>query len=410
VAHSEPGGPRLGDGHRGNAGLACETGDNFQGGENHSRHDVSWRRTRTIALPRRPSSRIFPGEGAQGDNGDIYATPLSGARPLRLTTDPAEDTDPAWSPDGRRIAVIRRRTGRRADIMLIPALGGPEQKVREIRISPWMQGRILAWSPDGKWLCFTTEAGSSGDHVLLLLSPETGAVRQLLSKRDNGVGDSSPAFSADGRWLAFARFTEPFNSQLLLQPLSSELAPKGAAVAVKEAGINPKSVVWMPGGRQILFLDGLRIMQANIGRPARPFYASSFTFRESTMAGPALLTSLQIKKEEIWTIPLKCQGIEGPWICLAHGSLDCGRRPASLLSGWPLVSVLHSPKWLVGSLAGRFGRKTSAAIDACFSLYCRIPPLVTGRAVPNVPCQTTPRTADLYCQDQRRITQTGHAN
>ena len=129
-----------------------------------------------------------------------------------MTSATADDAYPAWSPDGKHIAFIRRGAGTRADIMIVPATGGPERKLREIRLSALISGRMLAWTPDAKWLCFTNEIGAAGHHVLFLYSPDLGAVQRLLPEEDNGIGDSSPAFSPDGRWLAFARFEHPNNS------------------------------------------------------------------------------------------------------------------------------------------------------------------------------------------------------
>ena len=254
---------------------------------------------------------VFSWGGEKSDNRDIYITFLGEQHPVRLTTDPAEDAYAAWSPDAKHIAFIRRRGGTKADIILIPASGGPERILRRIRLNAWMTNRMLAWSPDGKWLCFTNEVGTSGRHMLFLLSPESGVVRQLSPEQDNGLGDSSPAFSPDGRWLAFGRFIYPGNSKLLLQRLSSDFAPQGKPLEVKEAGVNPKAPVWMPDGRRVLFLDGSRIMQAAIGGVARPFYVSRSIFGELTLAGPGtgMVASLQNKDGDIWTIPLGRKGL-----------------------------------------------------------------------------------------------------
>jgi Tol biopolymer transport system component len=255
----------------------------------------------------------FSWGGEDGENRDIYVALPGEQYPLRLTADPAEDASPSWSPDGKRIAFIRRRAGVRADVMIVPAIGGPERKLREIRLGAWISGRVLAWSPDGKWLCFTHALDPGGGHyTLFLLSPDSNAVRRLLPEEENGLGDSSPAFSPDGRWLAFARFQYPYNSKLLVQRLSDDLSPQGAPIVVKDAGVNPKTPVWTFDGKKILFLDRSRIMEAEIGASAHLFYVSPSTFGELTLAGSTqrLVASLQNQRSEIWTIPLEGRGLK----------------------------------------------------------------------------------------------------
>ena len=256
----------------------------------------------------------FSWGGKTGDNRDIYVLLLGEQDPLRLTFDSAEDAYPAWSPDGKHIAFIRRRDGARADIMLISSIGGPERKLHEIRLGAWLASRMLAWSPDGKWLCFADEVGASGHHVLFLVSPESGDVKRFLHEEENGIGDSSPAFSPDGRWLAFSRFEHPFNSNLLLQRLSADLMPQGEPIPVMGAGINPRAPVWMPDGKKVLFLDRTRMMEAEIGGPARPFYVSASAFSELTLAGLnlRLVASLSNRRREIWMMPLGSKGLTAP--------------------------------------------------------------------------------------------------
>jgi Tol biopolymer transport system component/DNA-binding winged helix-turn-helix (wHTH) protein len=258
----------------------------------------------------------FSWDGENAGTRHIYVMALGEQHPLRVTSTTADDTYPAWSPDGKHIAFIRRGAGTRADLMIVSAIGGPERKLREIRLSAWISSRTLAWTPDAKWLCFTNEIGAAGHHVLFLLSPDSGAVQRLLPEEDNGIGDFSPAFSPDGRWLAFARFEHPNNSNLLIQRLSPDLRPEGAPIGVKDAGVNPRAPVWTPDGKKIFFLDRTRIMEAEVGGPARAFYVSTSAFNELTMSepGPRFVASLQNGQHEIWTIPLGAKGLkaEGP--------------------------------------------------------------------------------------------------
>ena len=103
---------------------------------------------------RRRTSR-FAWSGEKFDNTDIYVTLVGSMVVRRLTTDPAEDYTPSWSPDGRRIAFLRR-VGYDARIHVISALGGPDQKVSDFPVGVTMPNSLdtfqITWSPDGRWI------------------------------------------------------------------------------------------------------------------------------------------------------------------------------------------------------------------------------------------------------------------
>ena len=88
----------------------------------------------------------FTRDGDKPDIFDIYIKLVGPGTPLRLTTDPARDGPPAWSPDGRSIAFLRAGRGS-STIVVIPALGGPERKIAEGAF----QGG-LCWSRNAQWL------------------------------------------------------------------------------------------------------------------------------------------------------------------------------------------------------------------------------------------------------------------
>lgn len=60
--------------------------------------------------------------------GDIFSVPASGGRAMQLTSNPAYDSEPVWSPDGTKIAFRSNREGS-DDIYLVSATGGTPRRV-----------------------------------------------------------------------------------------------------------------------------------------------------------------------------------------------------------------------------------------------------------------------------------------
>src|SRR5262249_49948782 len=145
--------------------------------------------------------------------------------PLRLTTDPAEDQSPSWSPDGRSIAFVRRHANDVQEVLLIPALGGPERPLAQF--PPGAPLALAAdWSPDARWLVVGNANVLMGPLPIYLLSTETGVKQPVTFPRADTKGDSDAAISPDGRSLAFVRHQQWGHSTLYVVDLDSESHPK----------------------------------------------------------------------------------------------------------------------------------------------------------------------------------------
>lgn len=134
-------------------------------------------------------------------HGDLWSVPVSGGRARQLTRHPAEDSAPAFSPDGRQIAFLSRRDG--ADqIFLMPASGGQPQQ-----ITFHSEGYDLhQWTPDGKQLLVSVNRDfswlrSPRSARLALLNVQPRSAEQLLFD-DYGY---EPTLSSDGQKALFVR-------------------------------------------------------------------------------------------------------------------------------------------------------------------------------------------------------------
>src|SRR5258708_4106689 len=61
-------------------------------------------------------------------NGDIWVVPSTGGTARQLTQQPGRDSQPKFSPDGRRIAFVSDRDGSQ-QVYVMPADGGPAKQV-----------------------------------------------------------------------------------------------------------------------------------------------------------------------------------------------------------------------------------------------------------------------------------------
>jgi hypothetical protein len=172
----------------------------------------------------------FCWSGDGGRNVDIYIKSLdtSLADPVRLTTDSAPDVSPVWAPDGRSVAFVRQTAPGELKVMLIPSVGGVEREVKTAQ-GTWEReaGSYLAWTPDGKGLVFIDRESPAAPAGLFLFSLESGESRRLTTPPHGWWGDSSPAFSPDGRQLAFERLKTLTGSDIYSLALNEDWTARG---------------------------------------------------------------------------------------------------------------------------------------------------------------------------------------
>jgi Tol biopolymer transport system component len=136
---------------------------------------------------------------------DIFAVDAAGSH-LRRLTRTGDAAGPVWSPDGRLILYGRRAHPQRlpntSSLWAMRADGGEAR-----RVTPTVTGWVDApgsFSPDGATLAFTRARFAPLSHEGLI--PDTGVILLMrLGHKPNALtAGASPAFSPDGRQLAFA--------------------------------------------------------------------------------------------------------------------------------------------------------------------------------------------------------------
>ena len=135
-------------------------------------------------------------ESSRNSNQDIYVMDADGSNSTRLTNHPASDVNPAWSPDGTKIAFVSSRAGFGNDEIYVMNADGSNP----IRLTNEDAGDYEpAWSPDGTRIAF----GSSRDgNDEIYVMDANGSNQTRLT--NHPASDYGPAWSPDGTKIAFA--------------------------------------------------------------------------------------------------------------------------------------------------------------------------------------------------------------
>jgi Tol biopolymer transport system component/DNA-binding winged helix-turn-helix (wHTH) protein len=202
----------------------------------------------------------FSWNGLKQDKFDIYIKQIGEEEPARLTKDSADDFAPAWSPDGRWIAFLRRQPGGKCGVFLIPAVGGAERKLTEVAGESWwvfLWAGPISWHPTGKWLVVPDRNSAQEPYALFLVSFETGEKRKLTAPPKDVSGDAAPAVSPAGRAIAFSRMVTARQAcDLYLLELSEDLRPVGEPKRLTFWQRYTDEPAWWPDGNSILFASG----------------------------------------------------------------------------------------------------------------------------------------------------------
>ncbi|MGZ8438992.1 MAG: TolB family protein [Candidatus Limnocylindrales bacterium] len=173
------------------------------------------------------------------------------------------DWNPAWSPNGARVAhdvVLADPSaihGVRSYIGITVLAGGVTRSIKGTA-----GGNDPAWSPDGRWLAF--DRVTAGDRSIYSITP-SGGTRRLI-RRNAASADISPS----GRRIVYL---EPSSSRIMAVDVKG-LHP--VVVARLRRAVDPHAAwydvnpAWSPDGRWIAYSDGGQIWKVRVGSTGTP--------------------------------------------------------------------------------------------------------------------------------------------
>jgi TolB protein len=174
-------------------------------------------------------------------NDDIYLlAPLTG-QIANLTAHPAEDRNPAWSPDGTRLAFASNRDGNWELYLWSTADGS----ITRLTADPAYDG-APAWSPDGTHLAFESYRDGNLEIYLLDLGADSAPVRLT----ENQAGDYAPAWSPDGRYVAFSSWRDG-DKEIYLADLEDDTVRN----LTNRPAAEDEAPAWSPDGTIIAFVS-----------------------------------------------------------------------------------------------------------------------------------------------------------
>ena len=211
---------------------------------------------------------------------DLWLVDLTSGIPSRLTTHPALESSPAWSPDGGRIAYHSSQAG-----VISPFVKYLDTGKEERLLEPTESLALDDWTADGRLLVLRTYGRAA------FALPLTG-VRKLEPLVDTPYGEDQLQVSPDGRWIAF-NSEETKTWEVYVARFPGFTDKRRVSVA---GGVQPK---WRGDGRELFYLapDGtMMVVQSTLESPAE-FAPAQPLFKTSLSPASHQISEFDVTKD-----------------------------------------------------------------------------------------------------------------
>ncbi len=141
----------------------------------------------------------------------LYVFDLAAKTATQITSGDYDDSEPAWSPDGKLLAFASNRSqpdpdaNYNTDIWVVPADNAEKgAHLTQVTTNPGEDGSP-AWSPDGKWIAYVTRLDPklfqyATKHIAV--APAAGGEPRVLTRELDRMS-TDPHFTADGKYILF---------------------------------------------------------------------------------------------------------------------------------------------------------------------------------------------------------------
>jgi Tol biopolymer transport system component/imidazolonepropionase-like amidohydrolase len=241
-----------------------------------------------------PDGRRVVFRGERNGRTGLWLLDLDSKVPRQLTQLPNPmgfDANASWSPDGRVVAFVRAfpdfaKRRLRSDIVLLDVASGT---MRELSIAgtPKQEFADPVWLRDGKQIAFVVRNARGGLGGRVWIVAATGGQAKPVS--DESVHALAPAFTADGRRIAYFSPDSAGRMQVWVQEIAAGHTAAGSPTQVtNHTDVTPTRIRWVSDGSALLYSADGRLWKvaASGGQPTEIRFTAELSLTRPQRALP----------------------------------------------------------------------------------------------------------------------------